>query len=1099
MARESRLSGKVVAIWLALFFVLGLGLRIGMNVDASFDEDGDRYLYSGNDPYYHDRVVHHITETGESMVFDEGINYPTGAFNPNPPVYSWTTAFVAGILDSAGVEDAEGAALNTMVAVWGALTVFPVFIIASSLFNRTAGLWATFLMSVSAPHIQRSVWGFADHDATTMFFITLAMAFLVKGLLTLDQREYVKDWRHTGAFIEGMRNSFGHNKIAMTWSALAGVALSATALTWKGYPYVLAVMAVAVGLQLLWDHVKNKDSTAVWAFYLLPMVLVTLIPLPYYMVYHTFLDTTIWAGLYVLFGVVLVGLVLVPTRDLPSILVFPALALTAIAGLLVMLFVVPSVGQTIFTGLGYFEQTKLFTTIAEAQRSELGRVAASFGFFTFLLAFWGLGRSGRLAWKGSNAHMLLVSWGLVAGFMAFAATRFIMNAAPIFAILSGGVIVTIVGMLRSEEVRKRFRRQHGQNSFKAGMKSITGRSALGAFIIAAFLVLPNVWLGVDAAIPRDLEDPADKHLGAFGIDFDIKGNGWLESLQYLATLDQDKSFNDRPAFAAWWDYGHWATDIGLHPTVADPFQNHYNIAGRTLASESEQEAVGWMLLLLLNDDYHNGATSGAHSPAVSTVLNGVNSSLMGIGPMRGYDAEMAVLESAVDMTGEDIFGLYEGVMDASGKRIEYFGVDVRMYPVSSNNPGIFYAPAFLANKNPDDFIAYSYRASSGGLNLEISQYGVDDAGDSYRRAEAAITTAAGAEYVVLGGQAYPANQVKAGAPVGQAAGTPVQFQLAPTQAFYDSMYARSFGTDRNGFTPGEGMSHWRAIVEGADGAVKILRYYSGVEVSGRVVDDAGAGLEGMAVSFVDGFGASHNAATTDANGAFTVLAPFSQFTDGQGDLNLTVRSGAAIVGFSTDYQFTLDQAVNGDAVGGVQVTVARGGIAGNVFADADGNGTYDMGEGVADAMVSFNGQDYPVGTDGSYAISDVTPGSHSVTVSAAGYDEVSRSVTVGSGATADQDIAITAAPSSVTFTLNDQDGPIMQIPFEVTGADGTPRSGTSNGTAMAVMSLAPGDYTFAVDYEIQQNNVPVTYTANQPFTVVFGGSEQSFTIVANRA
>ncbi len=181
MAR-STLSAKTVGIWLAIFFVLSLGLRVGLNVDASYSEEADRYVYSGNDPYYHDRVVRHIGETGQSMVFDEAINYPAGGFNPNPPIYDWTTAFVAGIFDAVGVADPSGAALNSMVAVWGALTIFPVFVIASALWNRHAGLWAAFLMGVSAPHIQRGVWGFADHDATTMFFISLALMALLKGL-----------------------------------------------------------------------------------------------------------------------------------------------------------------------------------------------------------------------------------------------------------------------------------------------------------------------------------------------------------------------------------------------------------------------------------------------------------------------------------------------------------------------------------------------------------------------------------------------------------------------------------------------------------------------------------------------------------------------------------------------------------------------------------------------------------------------------------------------------------------------------------------------------------------------------------------------------
>ncbi len=1093
MARESRLSSKTVAVWLALFFLLGLGLRVGMNVGPSFDEDSDRYLYSGNDPYYHDRVVRHITETGESMVFDEAINYPAGAYNPNPPIFDWTTSFVAGIFDAIGVTDAPGAALNSMVAMWGALTVFPVFVIAAAIWNRSAGLWAAGLIAVSAPHIQRGVWGFADHDATTMFFIVLAVAFLIKGLQSLDTREYVKDWRHSNALMSGMKAAFSHNKTAMLWSALAGVALTATALTWKGYPYVLAVMAVAVGFQLLWDHVKNRDSTAVWAFYLLPMLMVTLLPLPYYLAYPVFLDTTIMAGLYVLLGVILVGAILVPTRDLPSILVFPGLALAAIISILLMLFVFPTVGETVFTGLGYFKQSKLFTTIAEAQRSELGRVAASFGFFTFLLAFWGFGRSVKKAWKGDMAHMLMASWALVAGFMAFAASRFIMNAAPVFAILCGGVIVSLVGSLGLADVRKRFRRQHGQNQFSAGVKSLDLRSAGGALLLAVFIVLPNVWLGVDAATPADVDQGKD-HFGAFGIDFDVKDNGWLEVFNHLAALDTEMAMEDRPAFIAWWDYGHWATDLGHHPTVADPFQNHYELAGRTLSAESEQEAVAWLLILLADNDYH--ANGKAFSPAVSAVLSNVDDSLLGIGPAKGRDAEMEILAGAIDMSGEDVFSLYNEVMDASGKRIEYLGVDARMYPFSANNPGIFYAPAFLGNKNPDDFVAYRYVAGSGSLTLDVEQYAVDAKGNSYRLDEPRILGPNGVEYEVIGGQAF-----RKGTAGTAAQGVPVQFTASPTASFFNSLYAKAFGNGQSDFKAGDGLSHWRAIAEGGvsnDFAlVKLLQYYQGVEVSGKVTDDSGAAMEGIQVTFVDGLGAAHGAAVTAADGTYTVMAPFAQ----DGDLRLVARNAGVELASSDDasYQFTVEQANSGHSVTGADLVVARSAVNGVVFADADGDGAYDAGEEVGGATVEVGSQTATTAADGSYSVTGVKPGSVTVTVTADGYQTATRTVALGSGDVKEQNVTLTAAQSEVTFALRDQDGPITQIPFTVEAADGSTRQGTSNATAEAVLTLAPGTYNVTVDYEVQQGGAIVRYDAMQVITVSFGGNDMRVEVTVTRS
>ncbi len=1098
MARQSQpLSGKTVAIWLAVFFLLSLGLRVGLNVGPSFDDEGDRYLYSGNDPYYHDRVVRHITETGQSVVFDDAINYPTGAYNPNPPIYDWTTAFVAGIFDMVGVSDPSGAALNSMVAVWGALTIFPVYIIATSLWGRHAGLWAAFLMGVSAPHIQRGVWGFADHDATTMFFITLAMMALVKGLQALDHREYVSDWRHGDARMAGIKASFAHNKTAMLWSTLAGVALSATALTWKGYPYVLAVMAVAVGFQLLWDHVKNKDSTALAAFYLWPMLLVTLIPLPYYAVYSVFLDTTIMAGLYVLIGVLLVAAILVPTRDLPSVVVFPALLLAGLAGLLVMLFAIPSVGQTVFTGLGYFEQTKLFTTIAEAQRSELGRVAASFGFFTFLLAFWGIGRSIKSAWKGDNAQMLMVAWALVAGFMAFAATRFIMNAAPVFAILAAGPIVSLIGMLKLDDVRRRFRQQHGQNQVGAAFKSLNMRSSLGIAFIAFFLVVPNLWLGVDAAVPREVEfengwadndrETTDR-MGAFGIDFDVKDNGWLEVFYHLKGLDTDVPMEERPAFMAWWDYGHWATDLGEHPTVADPFQNHFQIAGRVLAAESEQEAMAWMTILIADDNHDR---NGGYTAGVEAALRDVDEGLLAIGPEKNRDRQMAILTDAVDLSGDAIFGLYDAVTDGAGKEIRYLGVDVRMYPFSADNPGIFYAPAFLANKNPDAFLDYSYAATTGGLSLDVKQYAVDDNGNSYRLDPPVIEDRNGKPYSVAGNQAYPGKNV----PVGAQGGTPVNFRLNPTGAFYDSFYANAFGHQLNGFIPGEGLEHWRVISVGGEGSVKLLEYFRGVPVSGRVVDDAGSPLADVDVTFIDGENATHHTVTTGDDGRYTVMAPFSV----DGDLRLIAQRGGAEIASIGSLQFTREEARAGNPTSAPDLVVPRGSIQGNVFEDANGNTTFEAGEGLQGAIVTIGDVNVTAGADGSYRLDGVTPGSITVTANLDGFTQVTRTVTVPPGETATQDLPMRPEPSAVTFELRDQDGAVSQVQFEIVASDDNVQRRTTNSTGFATANLAPGDYTIRIDgFEVTQDGVTKTYNANQQLTVPRGGQPMDIVVSVTR-
>ncbi|MFO1533637.1 MAG: STT3 domain-containing protein [Thermoplasmatota archaeon] len=615
------------ALWLAAFVVLAFALRSVFTAAVDIDPGTGNHLYTGNDPYYHHRTATNVVETGQNLNFDPAINYPEGRDNPNPPLWTWTSAALGVALQALhlGGPDYIGTALDVMVAFWGALCVIPIYMIGRDLWGRRAGLWAAFFIAVSAPHIQRSIWGYADHDAISMFFVMLAFAFLVRGLKALDVRPYVASWN--AGVGDGLRRTVLANRNPLAYAGLAGLCVTACALTWKGYPYVFGIIAVAAFFQLVLDHLRNRDSTITWMVYTLVIAIGALLPWALY--YHDFpyqMLSTVNPSLYVLYGVLLLGLVLVPTRDLPSILVFPALLVGGILAALYLYTMQPGIWGSITTGLGYFQQSKLYSTIAEAQRPQLGEVAATLGFFTFLLAFWGFFRTVRVGLRGDGPNILVASWAIVAIFMMFAAARFEVNAAPLFCVLLGYTLDRIIAWMGAAEVRKRFRSQHGQNIVARSFRSLSWKPALVAVAIALFLVLPNAWLGFDSAMPFEYKgshmpglldnsrDPKTGNylhpprLGAFGISFeDIAGQeNWVQVMDGLSKRDtcwsdslkvcepgttDYRPIESRPAFIGWWDYGHWAIGIGHHPTVADPFQSHFEASGLFLASDSEAEAM----------------------------------------------------------------------------------------------------------------------------------------------------------------------------------------------------------------------------------------------------------------------------------------------------------------------------------------------------------------------------------------------------------------------------------------------------------------------------------------------------------------------------
>jgi asparagine N-glycosylation enzyme membrane subunit Stt3 len=1104
-------------LWLAAFVVLAFALRTAFNAAEGTDPASGRELFTGNDPYYDWHSIHHTLATGQNLNYDQAINYPEGRSNPNPPLYDWTTLPLAAALQHVGgISDPVGVALNVMVALWASLTVIPVYMIGRDVFGRKAGLWGAFFMAISAPHIQRTAWGYPRHEAIALFFIVLALAFLVRAFKSLDGRETVSSWRNGAAVAKGLKETVRANRTALAYAALAGLALTACASTWKGYPYALAIMAVGLAFQLVVSHLRNRDATAIFLVYLVAATIAVFLPwLLVYQAFPGFLATTVTPSLYVLYGIVAAGLILVPTRDLPSILVFPTLLLAGLLGLLLMLVAFPDVGRTIFSGLGYFNQSKLYGTIAEAQRPRLGEVAANFGFFSFLVAFWGFGRSVRGAAKGDAASMIVAAWAVVALFMTFAASRFLMNAAPVMSIFIGYALMRILARIGGADVKRRFRSGHGTSIVSRSVKSLSWKTAAGGALVAIFLVLPNVWTGLDAGMSSEFEQDHGllhaasskqvNRFGAFGIDFELKSNGWLPSMAYLAQQDTGKPIEQKPAFVGWWDYGHWAAGIGDHPTVADPFQSHYELAGRFLASDSEQEAMSWLTLHLLDGNLRlNGGHLGAD---VAGYLQSSQPNLTAINYAGPYDAQYRAFSAAVK--GDAVYPLYDKLCDLTKTCVTYMGVDSRMYPYDDpSTPGqidrqsIFYAPVFLANKNPDDYL--EIRFNSGSSYLTMHRYATDANNNSYELPKPKYVDQAGNEWVEYQGYAYPAGRTPLqGFPTTSGIALFNTESMQVTSKFYGTMFARAFGGLTNQVPAGEGLAHWRVVQETLVNTsspdvklrdVALLEYFRGAGVSGTLKDDAGQPLAGYAVGFQDGTGAVHGDAVSGADGKFTAVAPFAQGDD----LKLVVKAPDGSIVYSeggSRFQFTREQAGSGAQVSGVAVTVARGSVLGHVFVDRDGDGRFGSNDtALGNATVQVAGQttksDTPTGT---YGVTGIQAGSYTLTATLAGYSPASQSATVPSGKSATVDVPMTVLPSTVKVTVLDKDGKgLPDVPVNAGGA--TPQAGSTNSTGVATLSLTPGTYPLSVDTNVTKEGSVVRYQAHGTVTVPLGGKEIAVTL-----
>lgn len=609
-------------------------------------EDG--FILSGNDPYYHKRVADYVQENHHHLVHDPLLSYPDGKLNPRPPMFDWSIA-ISGLLFSpffgGDVEVSTWIVIEFSPAFWGALTVIPVYLVGKEMFNRKTGLMAAFLIAVMPSHVERSPLGFSDHDAIALFFVVLAFFFFIRALELLKVRDrWVENWRHPKDIGKGLKQWFRYNQKPVAFSLLAGLSLTCIALTWKGYLYPVIIIVVYLFIQLILNKLKNKDSLGVALCTIITLVLVTFLPVPYYL--GNRMPNYVITATEIFLAVFIISAILVSTRDSPWLFVFPFLGAIIASGLILIIYIFPDIGASLFSGQGYFAENKIFSTIAEAQAPDYSRLVFSYGVVTTFLALFAVLLSIIRVTKDLKAHYLFITiWGVTGVYMAITATRFIFNAGPIFAILSGWIVIAFVEKLDFRKMLKSYRGLKGGGRFYAMKRSVKVRHIVGVLFLVFMIILPNVWLGWDAGVPYGEKKPVDvavydalpwfmrpeeydsdlwsengtdaypdgvntmynrtdpnklKYFGAFGHGF--PQDYWLDAMEWLSEQDQELPIEERPAFISWWDYGFWAIYLGQHPTAADNFQGKVQFAGSFISAQGEEQGISLMIARILETD-----------------------------------------------------------------------------------------------------------------------------------------------------------------------------------------------------------------------------------------------------------------------------------------------------------------------------------------------------------------------------------------------------------------------------------------------------------------------------------------------------------------
>jgi len=492
-------------------FLLALTLRTAWTLEPA-TADGFQ-LTGGSDPYYHKWVVDHVIATGEHLIRDEMLNYPYGANNNRPPLFDWSIA-IAGLALApffGDVEESTWWAMEVMPAVYGALIVFPVYAIGRAQFGRQAGLLAALFIAVNSGHISHSTLSLADHDAYIAFFGTSAFFFFMRALTEGSDARWIADWRSVESIRSGFTDFLRSERLALGYAGLAGMTLALVALSWKGFPYLMVIIATYLVLQMVVNQFRRVDSLTTAMLGIVALSLPLLLSFPYY--HHLgFIDTWWDAPAYILLAFIGASALLVPTRDLPWLLVLGGTAAVATVGYLLLTHVFTALGFLLFSGQGYFVRTKLFDTIAEAQPPtfanfvfSFGPVSVWFGFFGMVWMAWQL--SGGRTWK--KDYLFILAWAVVALYMAQSAIRFIFNATPVMALLSGWVTWQLIERADFGAVLQTWRHYWGRHgptifflalgSLLVGILTIFMVGLLEGFLIGILLLALVLLIGIMAA------------------------------------------------------------------------------------------------------------------------------------------------------------------------------------------------------------------------------------------------------------------------------------------------------------------------------------------------------------------------------------------------------------------------------------------------------------------------------------------------------------------------------------------------------------------------------------------------------------------------
>lgn len=741
-----------VALIGVFLLVLFLNSYYDIVTNATVNPDGqglEKYYLSGPDPYYNLRLVQGTYETGKYPYYntlDPLLSYPLGVSGARAPLFNMMPLGFSRLLTPFMPEaDAISFSMQFLPALYGALIIFVVYFIGKELFNKKAGLIAAMFVAIIPIHLSSghgSSFGLFDHDSFLLLMFSLTYLFLIK---SIKEQDSVK---------------------SLLYSLLGGISIAAVSLVWVEARYLYAIIAVFAGVMFLIDIFTNKiqfkifrtTSVLVWTGYLIsaPVVAFTSTGFRIDVAFYVCVAITIFGVIYYLFG----------RLKIPWTLSLPAIFLTGVVGLIVVYFSeqlsniskifypLTTLSRIIF-GTGIYGD-KVSMTIAEANTYQISNTVMSIGPALYWIGWFGfIFLCYRYYKNRRKEYLFIIVLFLMEIWLTRTAGRFLNDTVPLIALLAGWIVWFSIDWIDYKQMIRNIRAAGGGfHGIRRGVKLL---HIFGILFIVFIVILPNVYISFDAAIPGVM-DPKDRtkslkeemfgpeFRGAFGLSV-YKEVYWTNALAWLNQQDTNiKDPASRPAFISWWDYGFYEVALGGHPTVADNFQDGIPPAANFHTATSEKEAVSvWIIRLLEGDREHHGqklsdgvvnvlnkylgnnsdnitkwVCAPVTSPSYGTPINESEKYWVGQQyPPNAYYHDVAELLNTLDE--ETVTWLYHDLQNVTGWSIRYYGVE-------GYDKQIFNIFSFLSDKSllivngaEDDFIQLvyvGYTVDSSGHKLQ---------------------------------------------------------------------------------------------------------------------------------------------------------------------------------------------------------------------------------------------------------------------------------------------------------------------------------------------------------------------------------------------